>query len=72
MGKDRGHSKLLASKKHGEGVLAVIGLDDFLDFNGVVGEEVVATVVFVTTIVTVVLPHNGEGKHLAVIIEERL
>jgi hypothetical protein len=72
MSEDRGHSELLTSKEHGEGVLAVVRLDDFLDLNGVVGEEVVATVVLVATIVTVVLPHNSEGEHLAVIIEERL
>jgi hypothetical protein len=72
VGEDGSHSELLTSKEHWEGVLAVVGLDDFLDLNGVVGEEVVATVVFVTTIVTVVLPHNGEGEDLAVIIEERL
>jgi hypothetical protein len=72
VGENRGHCELLTSKEHREGVLAVVGLDDFLDLYGVVGEEVVATVVLVATIVTVVLPHNGKGEHFAVIIEERL
>lgn len=72
VGKDWGLGKLLASEEHGEGVLTVVGSNNFLNLNSIVGKEVVATVELVTTIVAVVLPHNGEGENLAVIVQERL
>ena len=72
VGKNGGLGELLASKEHGEGVLTVVGLDDFLDLDCVVREEVVASVVLVAAVVAVVLPHDGEGEYLAVVVEEAL
>ena len=62
----------MASKEHGEGVLAVVGLDDFLDLDCVVREEVIASVVLVAAVVAVVLPHDSKGEHLAVVVQEAL
>jgi len=60
VGQNGGHGQPLASKEHREGVLAVVGANNFLNLDSFVGEEVVATVVLITTIVAVILPHNGE------------
>ena len=52
--------------------MARVELVDLLDFDGGVRKEVVEAVVLVAAIVTVVLPHDGEGEHLAVVVEETL
>lgn len=48
---DWGLGKLLAPQQHREGILTVIGLDDFFDFDGVVAQEVIASVEFVAAII---------------------
>jgi len=72
VGKNGGLGELLASKEHGEGVLTVVGLDDFLDLDCVVREEVIASVVLVAAVVAVVLPHDSKREHLAVVVQEAL
>jgi hypothetical protein len=68
-----GYSRqLLSPQEHREWVAAVIGFDDFLNFKGVVAQEEVETVVFGTAVVTVILPEDGKGENLAVIVEETL
>ncbi len=52
--------------------MARVELVDLLDFDGAVRKEVVEAVVLVAAVVTVVLPHDGEGEHLAVVVEETL
>ena len=62
--------KLLLLKKHWEWESATVLGVDLLDLDGVVLEEVVQTVVLLTTVVTAVLPENFEGKYLAVVVKE--
>ena len=50
---------------------AVLGVD-LLDFDLLVGQEVVETVVLLAAIVTVVVPEDSEGKNVAVVVEEAL
>jgi len=52
--------------------LTTVWLYDFFDFNIVVREEIVKSEEFVTAVVAVVLPHDGEGEYLAVVVEEAL
>lgn len=54
--KDWFFSELLAFQKHSEGMNTAVGFVDLLNFNGLIREEVVKSVVFVTTIITVIAP----------------
>jgi hypothetical protein len=72
VGKNGGLGELLALEEFGEGIVARVGLVDFLDFNGVVGEEVVETEVTFSTVVAVVVPQDSEWEDRAVIVEEAL
>jgi hypothetical protein len=60
MSKDWSFSQLLAFKKHREGHISGIRFENFFDFNRIVRQEIVETIVLVATIVTVVLPKNSE------------
>lgn len=69
---NRGLGQLLSLQQHGEGEATGVGGVDFLNFNRVVRHEVVQSVVLVTTIIRSILPQDGEGKNLAVVVQERL
>ena len=62
----------LLLKEHWEGESATVLGVDLLDFDLLVGQEVVETVVLLAAIVTVVVPEDSEGKNVAVVVEEAL
>jgi len=62
--------ELLSLKKHWERNLAVVGLVDFLHFNGLIGQEEVEDIVLVTTVIAGVFPKDVEREDLTVILEE--
>jgi len=64
--------KSLSLEEHGEGVASTVLDSDLLDLERVVSEEVVQSVVLVTTIVGLVFPEDGEGENLAIVLEERV
>jgi len=64
--------ELLSLQEHREGEATGVGGVDLLNFDGAIAEEVVQSVVLVTTVVAAVLPQNREGEHLAVVVEEAL
>jgi len=65
-------SESLSLEEHGEGVASTVLDSDLLDLKRVVGEEVVQSVVLVTTIVSLIFPEDGEREHLSVVLEERV
>lgn len=64
--------ELLLLEEHWEWESTTVLCVNFLDFNGVVGEEEIEAVELLTSIVTVVLPEDFERKNLAVVIKETL
>lgn len=52
--------------------MARVELVDLLDLDRGVGKEIVKAVVLIATVVTAVLPHDSEGEHLSVVVEEAL
>jgi hypothetical protein len=65
-------SESLSLEEHGEGVASTVLDSDLLDLKRVVSEEVVQSVVLVTTIVSLIFPEDGERKDLSVVLEERV
>jgi len=64
--------ELLSLEEHREGVASRVLLGDLLNLARVVGEEVVKGIVLNTTVVGLVIPEDGEGEDLSVVLEERV
>ena len=72
MSEDWGFGKLLLLQEHWEWETAgVLGVD-FFNFDSSIRQEVVEDVVFITTVISSILPKDMEAKHLSIIVQEAL
>lgn len=72
MSQDWGLGQLLSLQQLREGGAATVLCVDLLDLDGVITEEEVQGVEFITTVVADVLPKDLEAEDAAIIVKEAL